>query len=321
MTRLLNRAGHSAVHGLAMRAGCACPDCGCGPRAATAFEEDLFDEDDAFLDELFDEDADHAARRRQAAARPARARPARARPSGPARRAPARPPARQARPPAPSRQPAATGPAQRPARSGGRPRQPLPRHRRMTPPQRRATQNLLQSFGWTGWTQGRGGGAVSVQDLVNFSAAGGVRQRPGGGPTGGQLSLTPRGRQMLQRDPRFRRLAPMFTQGGQRLYHIAEPGAAPDHRSHYVGTTAQSTGLRILEHLRYPNPDRVHPELIAAARAGRLDQLRVQQGRVTQGGQASMTHGAEVLLQNLHRSDWNDPRRHGFDAESLEFDW
>jgi hypothetical protein len=293
MTRLLTGPGHMAVHGLALNAGCRCPDCGCGPRTASAFEADLLDEDeDAFLEALFDEAADEATRRR-----------------APARAAASR------------RPPAAVGPARRPAARGGRPRKPLPRHRPMTPQQQRATQNLLRSFGWTGWRQGRGGGAVTVQDLVNFSAAGGVRQRPGGGPTGGQLALTPQGQRMLRSDPRFRRLAPMFAQGGQRLYHIAEPGAQPDHRSHYIGTTAQSTGLRVLEHLRYPNPDRVHPELQAAARAGTLDRLQVQQGRVTRGGQVSMTHGAEVLLQNLHRSDWNDPRRHGFDAESLDFDW
>lgn len=45
MTRLITRDGHSAVHGLAMRAGCSCPDCGCGgPRRFEALEADLFDE-------------------------------------------------------------------------------------------------------------------------------------------------------------------------------------------------------------------------------------------------------------------------------------
>lgn len=324
MTRPITRDGHSAVHGLAMRAGCSCPDCGsCGPRRLTAFEEDVphadgfddFDDlgqdgfdDDAFLAALFDEgDGDYAARRRRQ----------------PARRAPARP----ARPPARSRLPAMTGPARTPPRRGGAPRKPLPRHRQLTPRQQSATRRLLGALGWTGWRQGVGGGAVSVQDLVNFSAAGGVRQRPGAADPSrpsdqSRLMLTPQGRRMLRQDPRFRKLAPMFNAAGQRLYHIAEPGAHPAHRSHYVGTTGQSTGLRVLEHLRYPNRDRVHPELVRAARAGRLDQLQVQQGRVTgAASQVSMTHGAEVLLQNLQRSDWNDPRKHGFDDEALGFDW
>ncbi|HEY0646656.1 hypothetical protein [Phenylobacterium sp.] len=317
MTRLLTSTGHSAVHGLAMRTGCRCPDCGRGPRRFEAFDTDGFEDasfdEEAFLADLFNEDADYAARRRQAR---------------PARRAPRTPP-----PPrrvAPSRLPAITGPARRPPARGGRRRKSLPRHRRMTTPQRRAARGMLRSLGWTGWRQGRGGGPVTMQDLVAFSAAGGVVQtrgatQPGRPSDEPRLALTPRGREMLQRDPRYRRLAPMFATGGQRLYHIAEPTAAPDHRSHYVGTTGQSAGLRLLEHLRFPNRDRVHPELVAAARAGTLNRLHVQQGQVTSAaGQVSMTHGAEVVLQNLQRSDWNDPRKHGFEDpfdEALEFDW
>jgi hypothetical protein len=166
-----------------------------------------------------------------------------------------------------------------------------------------------------------------VQDLVNFAAAGGVRQLPGAAARRGnqeRLRLTPQGQRLLQSDPRFRRLAPLFAAPGpgrDRLYHIAEPGAQPDRRSHYVGKTGKPTGIRVLEHLRYREPGLAHTQLVNAARDNRLHQIQVQQGQVTTApGRGGLTHGAEVLLQHLHRSDWNDPRKHGFD-EALELAW
>jgi hypothetical protein len=231
---------HDAVHRLAMRVGCACPDCDCARRGAARFEEDF----------------DYAAPRRR---------------------------------PAP------------------RPRRPFPQTPRPTPAMRRALQSTVRSLGWTGWRQPRGA-APNMQQLADFQRARGVRRVPGSE----QLAITPQGRRLLQSDPRFRALAPLFSgPRGQQIYEIAPPGQP--NRPMYVGKTGRAPGLRVLEHLNFGR-DRAHAELVAAQRAGTLGQLQVAQGRFTAPDLGRRSHLGEVALMELLNPAWNDPRRHGFDA-------
>jgi len=328
MTRVISRDGHATVHGLALRTGCACPDCGrCAPRRVTAFEEDAFDDlfdEDGFdeFDEFddFDEDADYAARR-AAAARRAPARPAR--PARPVARAVARPPARRpARPVARTPRPAARTPRpaqpRRPAaRRAARTRRPFPQPAPLTPVQRDALTRTVGAFGWTGFQPG-GGPPVTMQDLVDFQGGGGVTRRMVRGKQ--RMVLTPQGRQMLRDNPRFRKLAPLFTpaRGQQRIYEIAPAGQLD--RPHYVGKTGRRPGERLLEHLHWGR-DRAHAELKDAQQQGRLSQLQVADGRFTAPDLGRRSHLGEVALMELTNPDWNDPRRHGFEEAADAFAW
>lgn len=279
MTRTLHRVGHSAVHGLAMRTGCRCPDCGCGPRTATAYEEDAYGE------APLAEDADEALRR---AAGVRVRRPAR-RPAAPAAAAGRR-----------------TARARRPFR------QPDP----LAPAQRSALRQTVRSFGWTGFrpTPGR---RANMQHLASFQAAGGVAPAVVRGRR--HMTLTPEGRRLLREDPRFRHLAPLFSDApGQRIYEIAPAGRLD--RPHYIGKSGRRPGERLLEHLNWGS-DRTHRELRDAQRDGRLDQLQVADGRFTISDRGRRSHLGEVALMELMNPDWNDPRRHGFDAESDDLDW
>ena len=105
------------------------------------------------------------------------------------------------------------------------------------------------------------------------------------------------------------------------LYHITEPGAAAggQSQSHYVGMTDRAPGLRIVEHLRSGN-DLVHPQLAHAAQRGGLGRLQVEISDMPPND-GKLTHWAEVTLQQLHQSDWNDPSKLGFDEDAFADAW
>jgi hypothetical protein len=303
MTRLITRDGHSAVHGLAMRTGCSCPDCGnCAPRRVTAFEEDLYDED------AIDEDADYALRRAAATVRRAAQRAVATVRSAVSRPAPRVAPARRVQ-----RVAAAATRQTRRATT----RHPFRQPAALTPAQRSALNQTVTAFGWTGFrpTPGR---AVNMQQLAEFQAAGGVAQQTVRGRR--QMGLTPQGQRLLQ-SPRFRHLAPLFAarpKGQQRIYEIAPAGQLD--RPNYIGKTGRLPGERLLEHLAWGS-DRAHRELVDAQRQGRLSQLQVADGEFTVPDRGRRSHLGEVALMELTNPDWNDPSRHGFDAESPQFDW
>jgi len=315
MTRVISRDGHSVVHGLALRTGCACPDCGrCGPRGARFEAEALDDLFDEVGYDAIDEDADYALRRAAAAVRRvAAAAVARVRGVRPAARAAVRRPAAAARTARAARPAQTRRPAARPA---GRTRRPFPQPAPLTPAQRDALTRTVGAFGWTGFQPG-GGSPVTMQDLVDFQGGGGVAQRTVRGKP--RMVLTPQGRRMLRENPRYQKLAPLFApaRGQQRIYEIAPAGQLD--RPNYVGKTGRRPGERLLEHLHWGR-DRAHAELKDAQQQGRLSQLQVADGRFTAPDLGRRSHLGEVALMELTNPDWNDPRRHGFE-EADEFAW
>jgi hypothetical protein len=317
----LGSAEHATVHRLANRTRCRCPCCGGGPRMAPSASEEDADYALRLLGGLssLGRAASGLGRIGRAASglgRVARVGRAAAGPGRVGRLASAAARTRRGiaaagrvRPVA--RQPAPAAPAPGPGRARTTPQS---RNPSMPAGMRRQVARTLRSMGWSGW-QRPGGRRVTMQDLRDFHARGGMEPARVGGRPG--LRLSSRGRELLNTAP-FRKLRPLFRtrgDGSQAIYEIA-PQGQPD-QPHYVGKTARPAGVRLIEHL-ITDTGPAGQALRDLERQNQLGTADVATGQFDMPDAGRRSHLGEVLLQELLNPTWNDPRKHGFEDEGAD---